>query len=85
LSSEQNIANTVATTKKETKLPDESQNNNNSQAEPWISPCPSGEICVQICQPIGQQDAATTESKSLSEPQQKTDTKSYPPESFIIT
>jgi hypothetical protein len=34
--------------------------NNDSQTEPCISPCPPGQVCIQICKPIGQPETKIT-------------------------
>ncbi len=45
-----------------TQIPDNSQNDPNNP-EPCISPCPPGEICIQMCKPIGQLETSVTESE----------------------
>ena len=55
LPAEQNTTNTIIMPTDETHLSSELQNNY-SQTEPCISPCPPGELCIQMCQPIGQQN-----------------------------
>ncbi len=56
LPAEQNTTNTIVMPTDETQLSDELQSND-SQTEPCISPCPPGEVCIQMCQPIGPQNA----------------------------
>jgi hypothetical protein len=36
----------------------------NNQTEPCISPCPPGQICIQMCKPIGQPETITTDPSS---------------------
>jgi hypothetical protein len=38
--------------------------------EPCISPCPPGEICIQMCKPIGELETSVTESDSSSPQEQ---------------
>ena len=45
---------------------DESSNSNSSQTEPCISPCPPGQVCIQMCKPIGQPETITTPEPSPS-------------------
>ncbi len=56
LPAEQNTTNTIVMPKDETQLSSELQNNNDGQTEPCISPCPPGEVCIQMCQPTGLQN-----------------------------
>ncbi len=58
LPAEQNTTNTIVMPRDETQLSDELQSND-SQTEPCISPCPPGEVCIQMCQPIGPQNTPT--------------------------
>lgn len=53
---EKNTINTTVMPRDETPLSSEFQNNNDGQTEPCISPCPPGELCIQMCQPTGQQN-----------------------------
>ncbi len=38
--------------------------------QPCISPCPPGEICIQMCKPIGELETSVTESDSSSPQEQ---------------
>src|SRR5688572_7086538 len=49
-----------------TQLPETPPND----PQPCISPCPPGEICIQMCKPIGELETSVTESDSSSPQEQ---------------
>ncbi len=56
-----------------TQVPSNSQNDP-TNPEPCISPCPPGEICIQMCKPIGEVETSITEPEpSRDQEQQQTD------------
>ena len=59
--------------------PDESSNSNSSQTEPCISPCPPGQVCIQMCKPIGQPETITTPEPSPSTTTTTTTNEHQPP------
>lgn len=57
-----------------TQIPTDNPQNDPNNPEPCISPCPPGEICIQMCKPLGQLETSVTEPEPSGEPkQQQTD------------
>jgi hypothetical protein len=61
-----NNTDTTSIPRNVTQVPDFPQTGPNN-AEPCISPCPPGEICIQMCKPIGEVGTSNSESDSLAE------------------
>ena len=59
---------TTSIPKKITQPPEFPQTNPNDP-EPCISPCPLGEICIQMCKPIDDVETSVSESSSSNEGQ----------------
>ena len=61
-----NSSNSIPIAKNITQIPETPPND----PEPCVSPCPPGEICIQMCKPIGDVETPVTESTTSGEQQQ---------------